>query len=84
MKALRKVEGEKMERITEIFERRAQAQDVLTQILTELRSCFIMLGIDLKTEELDLRTGEVHPLGSLATNSEKVESPQVAQRSNGT
>ena len=60
--SVRNVEGDKLERMRAVFERRAQAQAVVTQITLEIETAFVMLGINVKREQLDLRTGEIPPL----------------------
>ena len=63
MKALRKVEGEKLQRLVTIFERRAAAQAALNQISSELHTACLMLDIDEERHELDLQTGEITEKG---------------------
>ena len=69
--SVRNVEGDKLERMRAVFERRAQAQAVVTQLTLEIETAFVMLGINVKREQLDLRTGEIHPLDVPTPGSHK-------------
>ena len=60
---VRKVEGEKLQRLVTIFERQAAAQAALNQISSELHTACLMLDIDEKRHGLDLQTGEITEKG---------------------
>jgi hypothetical protein len=74
----RRIDREQLERIRDIGQRRAQVRSILSQIMSELRTAFIMLGVDPESEDIDLGTGEIRPLeveGSVADKLLDINAP---------
>ena len=68
------ISDDQLKRINEINEKRSQAQAILGQLADEIKTAFIMLGVDLETEQVDLKTGEVT---KLTTAPESIEDGQA-------